>query len=91
VQIGLQTFNLLLFGLKTCFHFKSSMRQNLFLLLKVLDLELLLEQFCLFGFKILRCTSFFNVKFFLFVFTVLFRLLLLLLDVIDGVDFVLQL
>ena len=55
VQILLQAFNLLLFGLETGLHFECSMSQHLLSLLEVLDLKLLLEKFILFLFQVLSC------------------------------------
>ena len=53
MQILLQAFNLLLFGLKTGFHLECSMRQHLLSLLEILDLKLLLEKFILFLLQVL--------------------------------------
>ena len=44
MQVLLQRLDLLLFGLEASLHLQGPMRQDLLLLLQILDLELLLEQ-----------------------------------------------
>ena len=77
MQVLLQAFNLLLFRLQTRFHLESSMRQDLFGLLKILNLEFLLEELIFLLLQVLSCILLGLVKILdllLVIFSLLFQL-----------------